>query len=151
MYLTRFCALADMFLMPQPNMTKLPLQVLAVIEGKSEKIRFRINHVLGKYIGLNIKSSTHISHCVFSHFLSMAGLESGIHGPFREPPLPYFHFSPLGTSTRKCNPKWCIFNHYSWPKGHSINNKTPDEEGSLFTTHSPQQQMSCESQVEVPC
>ena len=77
MYLTRFCVLADMFLMPQPNTTKPPLQVLAVIEGKSEKIRFRINHVLGKYIGLNIKSSTHISHCVFSHFLSMAGLESG--------------------------------------------------------------------------
>jgi hypothetical protein len=30
----------DMFLMPQPNKTKLLLQVLPVIEGNSEKIRF---------------------------------------------------------------------------------------------------------------
>jgi hypothetical protein len=29
-----------MFLMPQPNKTKPPLQVLAVVEGNSEKIRF---------------------------------------------------------------------------------------------------------------
>jgi hypothetical protein len=46
----------------EPNTTKPPLQVLAVVEGKSEKIWFRINHVLRKYIGLNIKLSTRISH-----------------------------------------------------------------------------------------
>ena len=66
----------------EPNMTKPPLQVLAVIEGKSEKIRFRISHVLGKYIGLNIKLSTRIITSHFSHFLSMAGLESGHSAPF---------------------------------------------------------------------
>src|SRR5882672_10706180 len=31
--------------------------------------------------------------------------EGRIHGPFEEPLLPNFHCSPLGTSTRKCNPK----------------------------------------------
>jgi hypothetical protein len=30
----------DLFLMPQPNKTKPPQQVLAVVEGNSEKIRF---------------------------------------------------------------------------------------------------------------
>ena len=30
----------DPILTPQPNKTKLPLQVLAVVEGNSEKIRF---------------------------------------------------------------------------------------------------------------
>src|SRR5882672_6768489 len=57
--------------------------------------------------------------------------EGRIHGPFREPPLPYFRCSPLGTSTCKRNPKCRVFNHYSWPKGHSINDETPDEEGSI--------------------
>src|SRR5882724_3448670 len=57
--------------------------------------------------------------------------EGHMHGPFREPSLPHFHCSPLGTSICKCNPKWRIFNHYSWPKGHSINNEMPDEEGSI--------------------
>src|SRR5882724_4824111 len=57
--------------------------------------------------------------------------EGCIHGPFREPPLPHFCCSPLRTSTCKCNPKRHIFNHYSWPKGHLINDKTPDEEGSI--------------------
>jgi hypothetical protein len=30
----------DMFLMPQPNKTKPPLQVLPVVVGNSEKIKF---------------------------------------------------------------------------------------------------------------
>ena len=32
----------------EPNKTKPPLQVLAVVEGNSEKIRFRIKHVMGE-------------------------------------------------------------------------------------------------------
>jgi len=32
---------SDPFLMPQPNKTKPPLQVLPVVEGNSEKIRFK--------------------------------------------------------------------------------------------------------------
>jgi hypothetical protein len=55
----------SLFRPEEPNTTKPPLQVLAVVEGKSEKIRFRINHVMGKYIGLNIKLSTRISHIIF--------------------------------------------------------------------------------------
>jgi len=39
---------------------------------------------------------------------------------------------PLGTSTSKCDPKQCVFNHYSWPKGHSINDETPNEEGLIY-------------------
>ena len=39
MYLT---APQTCFLMPQPNKTKLPLQVLAVVKGNNEKMRFRI-------------------------------------------------------------------------------------------------------------
>jgi hypothetical protein len=34
------CTNFTLFLAPQPNKTKLPLQVLAVVEGNSEKIRF---------------------------------------------------------------------------------------------------------------
>ena len=48
----------------EPNKTKPPLQVLAVVEGNSEKIRFK-EHVIWEYIGLNIKLSTHISHHIF--------------------------------------------------------------------------------------
>jgi hypothetical protein len=33
--------------MPQPNKVKPPLQVLAVVEGNNEKIRFGIEHVRG--------------------------------------------------------------------------------------------------------
>ena len=40
---------SDPILTPQPNKTKPPLQVLAVVVGNSEKIRFRINHVMGKF------------------------------------------------------------------------------------------------------
>ena len=32
----------------EPDKTKPPLKVLAVIEGNSEKIRFRIKHVMGE-------------------------------------------------------------------------------------------------------
>src|SRR5882762_11839020 len=65
-----------LFLMPQPNKTKPPLQVLAVVEGNSEKIRLevqthdvRIYWLKHKIIYLYITS-------LFSHFLSTAGLES---------------------------------------------------------------------------
>jgi hypothetical protein len=51
-------------LTPQPNKTKPPLQVLPVVEGNSEKIRFK-EHVIWEYIGLNIKLSTCISHHIF--------------------------------------------------------------------------------------
>ena len=57
--------------------TKHDQAATASFEGKSEKIRFRISHALGKYIGLNIKLSTRIITSHFSHFLSTAGLESG--------------------------------------------------------------------------
>jgi len=56
---------AEKVLAPQPNKIKPPLQVLAVVEGNSEKIRFRIKHVMWEYIGLNIKLSTRISHRIF--------------------------------------------------------------------------------------
>jgi hypothetical protein len=37
-----------MFLTPQPNKTKPPLQVLAVVEGSSEKNKvYRMKHVMG--------------------------------------------------------------------------------------------------------
>ena len=49
----------------EPNKTKPPLQVLPVVEGNSEKIRFRIKHVIWEYIGLNIKLSIRISHHIF--------------------------------------------------------------------------------------
>ena len=39
---------SDPISMPQPNKTKPPLQVLAVIKGNSEKIRFKIKHVMGE-------------------------------------------------------------------------------------------------------
>jgi len=35
-------------LTPQPNKTKPPLQVLPVVEGNSEKIRFGMEHVMGQ-------------------------------------------------------------------------------------------------------
>jgi len=54
-----------------------------------------------------------------------------IHGPFSELLLPNFRWSPLGTSTYKHNPKCHVFNHYSWPKDHSINDETHDAEGSI--------------------
>jgi hypothetical protein len=60
----------------EPNKTKPPLQVLAVVEGNSEKMRFRdqtrdgeINWIKHKIIYLFITSH-------FSRFLSTAGLES---------------------------------------------------------------------------
>src|SRR5882672_10489147 len=57
--------------------------------------------------------------------------EGCIHGPFEEPPLPNFRCSPLGTSTRKRNPKRRIFNHYSWPELGSVNDEMPDIEGEI--------------------
>ena len=67
---------SDRILMPQPNKTKPPLQVLAVVEGNGEKTRFRIKHVMGgiNWIKHEIIYSYITSH--FSHFLSTAGLES---------------------------------------------------------------------------
>ena len=32
----------------EPNKTKPPLQILAVVEGNSEKIRFGIKHMMGE-------------------------------------------------------------------------------------------------------
>lgn len=54
-----------------------------------------------------------------------------IHGPFAEPPLPNFRCSPLGTASRKRDPKLRVFNHYSWPKIGSVNDETPDSEGTI--------------------
>src|SRR5882672_7054154 len=42
---------------------------------------------------------------VISKEVDSLQLEGHTHGPFEEPPLPYFRCSPLGTSTRKCDPK----------------------------------------------
>ena len=36
------------FCFKEPNKTKPPLQGLAVVKGNSEKIRFRIKHVMGE-------------------------------------------------------------------------------------------------------
>jgi len=59
-------------------------------------------------------------------------LEEGrIHGPFEAPPMANFRCSPLGTATRKRNPKRRVFNHYSWPRDASVNDETPDFEGVI--------------------
>src|SRR5467141_5004769 len=59
-------------------------------------------------------------------------LEEGrIHGPFEAPPMVNFRCSPLGMATRKRNPKHCVFNHYSWPRDASVNDETPDFEGTI--------------------
>ena len=58
-------------------------------------------------------------------------LEGRIHGPFEELPWPNFRCSPLGTLMHKCNPKRCVFNHYSWPKLGSVNDEMPDIEGEI--------------------
>jgi len=68
---------------------------------------------------------------VISKEVESLRLEGRIHGPFEEPPLPYFRCSPLGTSTRKRDPKRRVFNHYSWPEIGSVNSQTADEEGSI--------------------
>ena len=57
--------------------------------------------------------------------------EGCIHGPFEAPPMANFRCSPLGTATCKCNPKHCVFNHYSWPRNTSVNDQTPDFEGVI--------------------
>jgi len=57
--------------------------------------------------------------------------EGHIHGPFESPPLANFRCSPLGTVMCKHDNKCCVFNHYSWPKGASVNNETPDIEGVI--------------------
>jgi len=54
----------------EPNKTKPPLQFLAVVEGNSEKIRFRIKHMMGiNWIKHKIIYSYITSR--FSHFLLM--------------------------------------------------------------------------------
>src|SRR5882672_12590547 len=50
--------------------------------------------------------------------------EGCIHGPLEAPPLANFRCSPLGTATRKHNPKRRVFNHYSWPRDASVNDET---------------------------
>ena len=57
--------------------------------------------------------------------------EGCIHGPFESPLLANFRCSSLGMAMHKCDNKHCVFNHYSWPKGMSVNNKTPDTEGAI--------------------
>jgi len=74
-----------------------------------------------------------------------------IHGPFSELSLPNFCCSPLGTSTHRHNPKCCIFNHYSWPNGHSIKMECMMRKGPSNMTLSPQQWLHCESLEEDPC
>jgi len=37
----------------------------------------------------------------------------------------------LGTAMCKCDNKHHIFSHYSWPKGVSVNDGTPDIEGAI--------------------
>ena len=62
---------------PQPNKNKPPLQVLAVAEGNSEKIKvwgearddIIINHIKPIYSYKTLR---------FSHFLSASGLESAV-------------------------------------------------------------------------
>src|SRR5882672_357374 len=68
---------------------------------------------------------------VISKEVDSLWLEGRIHGPFEEPPLPYFRCLPLGTSTRKHDPKRRVFNYYSWPEIGSVNSQTADEEGSI--------------------
>ena len=69
----------------EPNKTKPPLQVLPVVEGNSEKIRFK-DHMIWEYYKIIYLYIT--SH--FSHFLSMAGLESalGLHLQLLSPKRP---------------------------------------------------------------
>jgi hypothetical protein len=68
----------------EPNKTKPPLQVLAVVEGKSKKIRFRINHVMGEIIelrkgfftsliGLCATSAPALHHCGGPHLSIVDG------------------------------------------------------------------------------
>ena len=57
--------------------------------------------------------------------------EGFIHGPFESPPLADFCCLPLGMVMCKCDNKCRIINHYSWPKGVSVNDETPDIEGSI--------------------
>src|SRR5882724_8351366 len=70
-------------------------------------------------------------HDVISKEVNFLLIEGRIHGHFMEPPLPYFRCSPIGTSTRKCDPKRRIFNHYSWPEIGSVNSQTADKEGYI--------------------
>src|SRR5882724_11724011 len=70
-------------------------------------------------------------HDVISKEVNSLLIEGHIHGPFMEPPLPYFHCSPIGTSTCKRDPKICVFNHYSWPEIGSVNSQMADKEGSI--------------------
>src|SRR5882724_11785980 len=78
----------------------------------------------------NLKSAMDHSAVISKEIYSLLS-EGHIHGPFTQPPLPNFHCSPLGMSTCKCNPKRHVFNHYSWPITGSVNDKTPDTEGTI--------------------
>ena len=78
----------------------------------------------------NFKSAMDYS-VVISKEIDSLLLEGHIHGPFTKPPSPNFRCSPLGTSSHKCNPKQHVFNHYSWPITGSVNDETPDTEGTI--------------------
>jgi len=57
--------------------------------------------------------------------------EGHIHGPFESLLLANFHCLPLGTAICKHDNKCHVFNHYSWPKGASVNDGTHDIEGAI--------------------
>ena len=93
----------------------------------------------------NLKSATDHSAVISKEIDSLLS-EGCIHGPFMQPPLPNFRCLPLGTSTHKHNPKRCVFNHYSWPITGSVNDETPDTEGTIhYDSFASAATMLCDS------
>jgi hypothetical protein len=78
----------------------------------------------------NLKSASEAPGTVSSAIDALLA-KNAAHGPFKSPPFPNFCASPLGTATRKRNPKRRLINHLSWPAGNSVNDGIPDTEAKI--------------------
>lgn len=55
-------------------------------------------------------------------------IEAGrVAGPFRDPPFPNMHISPLGLIPKKTSGDFRIIQHLSYPEGKSINDGIPKD------------------------
>ena len=68
----------------EPNKTKPPLQVLAVVERNIEKIRFGVKHMMEWNTWWSDHTWNLYKTLVFSYFLSTTGLESGRNQALKE-------------------------------------------------------------------
>ena len=73
------------------------------------------------------------------HYLETELGYGAILGPFREPPFPNYHCSPLMTRHKKGSPHRRVILDLSWPKGAALNDCIPDGEymGEAYIFHLP--------------